>query len=163
VIALVGPVIGVMLTLVVSGRRDARSRFGDEKRTVYADFLSACTRLRDTRVWAPGSVPGEDTGPVLQQVRGSAMHAVLVAHRDVGRALAAVISAAEQLTTTIEDIRQSSKPGHQGAMDERQRPRYENALSTLSAALNEFTREARRDMNVRTPMADPFPPAGSDR
>lgn len=161
-IALVGPVIGVVLTLYVTGRRDARSRFGDEKRTVYADFLIACARLRDAAVWSPVSEAGDDTGALLRQIRGTAMHTVLTAHRDVGRELADVLAAAQQLAAVIDAIRQSSKPGHRGAVDQRQRGRHEAAVTALSIALNQFTKAARLDLNVRTPMTDPFPLPGAE-
>lgn len=160
-IALVGPAIGVALTLFVTGRRDARSRFGDEKRSIYADFLIACARLRDTDVWS-STEPGGDTASALGQVRNAAMHAVLTAHRNVGRELAGVIAAAERLATVIEETRRTSKPGYGGAVDERHRAGYEQALATLSTALNQFTKAARLDLNVRTPMTDPFPLTGSN-
>ena len=161
-IALVGPVVGVVLTLYVTGRRDTRSRFGDEKRTVYADFLIACARLRDAAVWPPASEAGEDIGALLRQIRGTAMHTVLTAHRDVGQLLTGVLAAAQQLAAVIDDIRQSSKPGYRGATDERQRGRHEAAVTALSTALNSFTKAARLDLNVRTPMTDPFPLAGAE-
>lgn len=160
-IALAGPAIGVILTLFVTGRRDARSRFGDEKRTIYADFLIACARLRNTEVWS-STEPGGDTASALGQVRNAAMHAVLTAHRNVGRELAVVIAAAERLAMVIEEARRTSKPGYRGAVDERHRAGYEQALAALSTALNQFTKAARLDLNVRTPMNDPFPSTGSN-
>lgn len=156
-IALVGPVIGVVLTLVVAGRRDARTRFGGEKRTIYADFLTACARLRDTAVWSSTSEPGEDTGPLLQRIRDTAMHAALTAHRDVGRQLTGVLASAKQLAEAIEDVRRTSKPGHRGTVDERHRAPYDAAMAALSTTLNEFTNAARLDLNVRSPMSPPFP------
>jgi len=160
-IALIGPAVGVALTLFVTGRREARSRFGDEKRSIYADFLIACARLRNTEVWS-STEPGGDIASALAQVRVAAMHAVLTAHRDVGRELAGVIAAAERLAATIEEIRRASKPGYGGAVDERHRARYERAVTTLSSALNQFTKAARLDLNVRTPMSEPFPVTDSD-
>jgi len=124
-IALVGPVVGVVLTLLAIGRRTARSRFGDEKRTIYADFLIACARLQDSTVWTPASEESDDPTPLLRQIRGTAM------------------------------------PGHRGAVDERHRAGYEEASTRLSAALNQFTKAARLDLDVRAPMSEPSPLDGS--
>ncbi len=156
-IALVGSITGVVLTLVTTGRRDARSRFGDDKRAIYVEFLLACVELRDATVWTPTSEPGAETAPLLKNVRAAAMHAALIAHRNVGRELANATAASETLAAMIDEIRRTSKPGYRGVMDERHRARYDEARSTLSARLNDFTKAARVDLNVRTPVHPPFP------
>ncbi|PWW53161.1 hypothetical protein [Actinokineospora spheciospongiae] len=160
VLALVGSIGGVMLTLLVSGKREARSRWGEQKRTIYFDFLAACVELLDVAVWPEDrSAAPTDTAPILARIRKESMHSALVAHRDVARRFAAATTAARALATTIEEIRRDSKPGHQGAVDERQQPRYGRATADFSIALNEFTKAARSDINVRTPFEPPFPAA----
>ncbi|WP_018681280.1 hypothetical protein [Actinokineospora enzanensis] len=152
-IALVGTVGGVVLTLLVSGRRDARSRFGDRKRVIYADFLGACDELRQLRIW-PADQP---TAPVIGRIRAQSMHTVLVAHRAVTEALSAAVEAAARLAAVVDEIRSTSTPGYGGAVDERRRPRYTEATAAFDAALNEFVRVARTDIDVRTAYAPPFP------
>ncbi|GAA2996943.1 hypothetical protein [Actinokineospora diospyrosa] len=160
-IAVIGTVSGVVLTLLVSGRRENRSRFGEQRRTVYAEFLSACDELARVVVWpTPRVAQAVDTTAVVERIRAAAMHTVLVAHGTVTKRLTAVLAAAEALAGTIEQIRATGKPGHQGAVDEHHRPRHTEASTAFFAALNEFAKAARADIDVRTPFEPVFPIAG---
>lgn len=152
---------GVMITLLVAGRRASRFRWTEQKREIYAEFLIACKTLREVPVWPKErSADLAEIGPIVTHISDHSVHTALIAPRSVGERITETVDAAKKLATAIDQIRLDSKPGHQGAVDERRRPQLDQAINTFAEAVTRFTKAARADIDVRRSFQPPFGRSG---
>jgi hypothetical protein len=161
---------GVLLTLLVTvwldhrkGRRETAARlvertresvyrWTERKLDLYSRHLKSCHDLRDLDVW-PGSSsqPLTATGSLIDAIARSATEIVFIAPARVSGPAQRAGTTARTLADLIEEIRGSSKPGHQGRIDERFRERHADAARTFACAVVEFVAAARSDADIDLP------------
>lgn len=161
---------GVLLTLLVTvrldhrkGRREAAARLAEHTREsvyrwterkldLYSRHLKSCHDLRDLNVWPGGSAqPLTATGSLTDAIARSATEIVFIAPALVSNPAQRTVTTARALTDLIEEICGSSKPGHQGRIDERFRERHDDAARTFACAVVEFVAAARSDADIDSP------------
>ncbi|HET6703910.1 MAG TPA: hypothetical protein VFH84_02995, partial [Amycolatopsis sp.] len=87
----------------------------------------------------------------LDQLIGHSHQVAFFAPEPTGEAVAAVVRAATEVTELSATIRTSSKPGHEGAIDQRFTAAYDEALEKLRDAVADFTTVGRSDLEITHP------------
>jgi hypothetical protein len=149
---------GVLLTLLVTmwidrrkAARESRYRWAAEKMALYSELLNACDDLGEIEVWpAERGVEPADTREPYVRIRRTVRRAYPAPH-PVRTRMAEVLSAATELVATIDEIRASSKPGHQGSVDDRVRLRLEATRAAFAERVEEFLAASRADIDVEHP------------
>ncbi len=149
---------GVLLTLLVTmwidrrkAARESRYRWAAEKMALYSELLDACDDLGEIEVWPVGR-GAEPAGTRASYVRiRRIVRRGYPAPSPVRARMAAVLSAAAELVTMIDEVRAGSKPGHQGALDDRMRSRFDVARADFDMQVEEFLAASRADIDVEHP------------
>lgn len=127
-------------------RRIERRRLHREhKENLYPEFIACAYEIVTAPLWAGNA---EDRQRRLDQLVGRSHQVAFFAPEPVGAAVAAVVRAATGVTELAATIQASSKPGHDGAIDQRFAKPYDEALDTLRAAVAEFTTIGRSDLEI---------------
>lgn len=146
---------GVLLTLLVTmwidwrkAARESRFRWAKEKMALYSDLLDACDELAELQVW-PAERGGEpvDTRAPYVRLRRIVRRAYPVP-QPVRTVIDAVLPAATDLVAVIDEVRAASKPGHQGALDDRLRLRFDTARTVFTSRMVEFLDASRIDIDI---------------
>lgn len=144
---------GVLLTLLVTvwldarrGRRESRHRWTEHKMAIYSEFLDACDDFRDLPVW-----PATDLTESVTRIRRVARRAVYFAPGKVRETIAGVVGAARELAATVDEIRATTKAGHNNGLDDRVRPRFEQARAAFDGWVDAFAGTSRADIDISGP------------
>jgi hypothetical protein len=146
---------GVLLTLLVTmwidrrrSARESRYRWAAEKMALYSELLDACDDLGEIEVWPAerGAEPAGTRAPYVR-IRRIVRRAYPAPH-PVRTRMTEVLSAADDLVSTIDEVRASSKPGHRGAVDDRVRSGLRAARTSFAERVDAFLAASRTDIDV---------------
>jgi hypothetical protein len=162
---LIGTITGVLLTqsgnlLAEHLRRkaDRATRWDKDKATAYLDYQRACRELLHLRVWpADPAAPPSPTEPPLTALFRRNEELTNLSHQRVSIAANEAAAKAHHLARTIEDIRESTRRGPAGAVQEEAADGYAAARRDLATSLEAFAVVWRRDLGITAPYT-----AGSD-
>jgi hypothetical protein len=129
-------------------RLEQRRLSREHKEKLYPDFIAGAYEIVTAPVW--DSTP-EDRQRHLDRLVGLSHQVAFFAPESTETSAALVVHAATDLTELAATIRTSSKPGHDGAVDQRFSPGYDEALEKLRAAVSKFTDEGRKDLEISGP------------
>ena len=146
----VAGLLGVLITLVGTGRA-LRVRSRDEANiAVYLGFWDACLDLYGLAVWSPDRAEAPvAAGPLVDQIgrlgraisyRGS-RKVIDAAHRAEQEAIV--------FASLVEELRRDTQRGAGGELDDDAADRYRPARVIFAAAIEAFGAASRRDVNLR--------------
>ncbi|SFW76084.1 hypothetical protein SAMN04489730_4053 [Amycolatopsis australiensis] len=117
----------------------------EHKEKLYPEFIGCAYEIVTAALWESTS---EVRRRLLDRLVGRSHQVAFFAPEATGQAVSQVVRAATELTELAAEIQAASKPGHQGAVDQRFAPRYEKAKESLRTAVAEFTETGRRDLEI---------------
>ncbi|ADJ48098.1 hypothetical protein AMES_6273 [Amycolatopsis mediterranei S699] len=126
-------------------RIEQRRLSREHKEKLYPDFIGCAYEIVTAPLWA--TTP-EDRQRHLDRLVGRSHQVAFFAPEPLGRAVSEVVRAATELTDLATTIRTSSKPGHQGAIDQRFARDYDEAREKLRTAVAAFTEAGRSDLEI---------------
>jgi hypothetical protein len=129
-------------------RVEQRRLSRQHKEKLYPDFIAAAYEIVAAPLWEDNP---EDGRRRLDRLTGLGHQVAFFAPESTEAAAMPVIQAATELTDLILTIRTSSRPGHQGAVDQRFSAAHDDTLANLRAAVAEFTRTGRDDLEISGP------------
>jgi hypothetical protein len=145
-----GALIGVLTTLVWTGRSERSRRRDEANMSIYLGFWNSCLDLLGLAVWsADRSEAPVPARPLLDQIgrlgrevgfRGSA-RVIGSAHRAEQEAIT--------FASLVEDLRRSTLRGTGGELDDEADSRYQAAHASFAAAIDAFGVASRRDVKLR--------------
>lgn len=144
--------VGVLTTLVWTGRSERSRRRDEANMSVYLGFWNSCLDLLGLTVWSADrseEPPPAPARPLLDQIgrlgrevgfRGSA-RVIACAHRAEQEAIT--------FATLVEDLRRTTMRGTGGELDDQADSRYRPAHARFAAAIEAFGVASRRDVKLR--------------
>jgi hypothetical protein len=145
----VAGLLGVLITLIGTGRTQ-RGRLRDEANiAVYLGFWDACLDLYDLAVWSPDRAGPAPVRPLVDQV-GRLGRAI--GYRGTRKVIDAARRAEQEATSfasLVEDLRRDTMRGAGGELDEHADSRYQAARVAFAEAIEAFGAASRRDVNLR--------------
>jgi hypothetical protein len=146
----VAGLLGVLITLIGTGRVQ-RSRSRDEANiAVYLGFWEACLDLYELAVWSPDRA--EAPAPARPLVDQIGRLGRAISYRGTRKVIDAARRAEQQATAfagLVEQLRRDTLRGAGGELDEDAVGRYEAARLAFATAIERFGAASRRDVNLR--------------
>jgi hypothetical protein len=130
-------------------RKIERRRLSREhKERSYPEITRAAYALTTARLWSTSA----DNGRALLHDLVAASHeAAFFAPADVITTIHRVLDSATALNSTNDDIRATSKPGHNGAIDRARAAEQSQAVDQVRTALQQFINASRTDLELPGP------------
>ncbi|WP_326959739.1 hypothetical protein [Amycolatopsis sp. NBC_01286] len=126
-------------------RLEQRRLFREHKEKIYPDFIAAAYEIVAAPLWEDTQEAGRRR---LDRLGGLGHQIAFFAPESTEAAATPVLRAATELTDLTVTIRRSSKPGHQGTVDQRFSAAYDDALANLRVSVTEFTKTGRDDLEI---------------
>jgi hypothetical protein len=146
----VAGLLGVLITLVGTGRVQ-RVRSRDEANiAVYLGFWDACLDLYELAVWSPDG-PGTPA-PVRPLVDQIGRLGRAISYRGTRKVIEAAHRAEQEaiaFASLVEELRRDTQRGAGGELDRDAAGRYHPARVAFAAAIEAFGAASRRDVNLR--------------
>jgi hypothetical protein len=146
----VAGLLGVLITLVGTGRAQ-RVRLRDEANiVVYLGFWDACLELYGLDVWSPSrAVAPAPAGPQVDQIGRLGRAIGYRGTRTVINTARRAEQEAIAFARLVEELRRDTLRGAGGELDKDAASRYEAARVAFAAAIEAFGSASRRDVNLR--------------
>jgi len=127
-------------------RRLERRRLSREhKETAYPEITRATYALATAPLW---STTADEHKALLQELVAATHAAAFFAPTPVIAAIHGLLEAANGLSDRRDDIRATSRPGHQGTIDLARAGEHAEALDQIRAALQTFVDASRADLEI---------------
>ncbi|MBY8858149.1 hypothetical protein K7711_16825 [Nocardia sp. CA2R105] len=129
-------------------RAQRRRLSRDQKVTAYLLLIEAGRRLAVTAVWPTDDSSVGNPEDQLDSLTGLAEQVAFYGPPRVNAAVDTLLTTAARHRDTIVGIRADSKRAHGDGIDQRLRPKYEESVTALRGAVDDFVRTCRKDLEI---------------
>ncbi|WP_344315559.1 hypothetical protein [Fodinicola feengrottensis] len=131
--------------IMVNRKTERRRLSRADKTDLYPQLIHLTEKMIQAPVWPDGL---GDHLALAEEIHATASKVRFFAPKVVDGKADSVRVAAQELATSIGDIRANSRPGHHNTIDQRFAEPYHAAVDTLTAAVTDFTQAAKKDLEI---------------